>query len=147
MNVQRSFLCITVIFTVITMVQLQHTVPGSPPDPNFIKMFEEWKLKFGKKYKSPGEERVRQMIFGMNLMKIDSHNNNPENTFQMAINYFADMTQGEFGKILGTRNTSHRGLLTLKEDEEIGRNLIGGVGDGIDYENDPCIGPVEHQRK
>lgn len=134
------------IFTIKTQSQI--IIPEKINN-ELLQTFQEWKLLYNKKYKTPGEESVRRMIFGMNLMKITANNDDPDRAFEMKANYFADMTQGEFSMILGTRNVSQRGLMTLKEDDfaDDGSNSIGSTAGDIDYENDPCIGPVEHQRK
>lgn len=133
---------------VISCVHTQIVIPEKI-NRELLETFELWKAEFNKAYKTPGEESVRRMIFGMNLKKIEASNADPDKTFEMKANFFADMTQGEFGMILGTRNVSQRGLMTLPEDDfsDDGSNSIGSAGGDIDYENDPCIGPVEHQRE
>lgn len=133
---------------VISCVHAQIVIPEKI-NRELLETFELWKAEFNKAYKTPGEESVRRMIFGMNLKKIEGSNADPDKTFEMKANFFADMTQGEFGMILGTRNVSQRGLMTLPEDDfsDDGSNSIGSAGGDIDYENDPCIGPVEHQRE
>lgn len=117
-------------------------------DEAVVKLFNDWKVTFHKTYATPGEESVRLMIFGMNLIKINAHNADPEKTFEMKANYFADMTEGEFSKILGSNVTelSASDLETTSEEEFKGAHGADTAGD-IDYEKDPCIGPVEHQRE
>lgn len=144
----RSMFQLLVISSLMSFVHLQVIIPEKINN-DLLRTFQEWKAVYNKEYKTPGEESVRRMIFGMNLMKIDANNAAPDKTFEMKANFFADMTQGEFGMILGTRNVSQRGLMTLKEDDFVddGSNSIGSSAGDIDYENDPCIGPVEHQRE
>lgn len=152
----RSMVLLVVIssFVLISCVHSQHVggqhvIIPEKINNELLETFAQWKAVYNKEYKTPGEESVRRMIFGMNMMKIDANNANPDRPFEMTANYFADMTQGEFGMILGTRNVSQRGLMTLREDDffDDGSNSIGSTSGDIDYENDPCIGPVEHQRE
>lgn len=144
----RSMIQLLVISSLISLVHLQIIIPEKVNN-ELLQAFQDWKQVYNKEYKTIGEESVRRMIFGMNLMKIDANNADPDKTFEMKANFFADMTQGEFGMILGTRNVSQRGLVTLKEDDFVddGSNSIRSAVGDIDYENDPCIGPVEHQRE
>ena len=53
-----------------------------------------FKEQFGKSYHI-GEEH-RQRIFEQNVAKIELHNSNPNNTYTMAVNGFADLTWDEF---------------------------------------------------
>ncbi|CAH2009803.1 unnamed protein product [Acanthoscelides obtectus] len=67
---------------------------------------EEWqqfKTQHGKTYRSLLEEKRRFDIFKSNLRVIDEHNqrfNNGEETFEMRINQFGDLSQEEFHQML-----------------------------------------------
>lgn len=61
--------------------------------------FVNFKLKFNKNY-SPIEESYRLKIFSDNLIKINLHNADPTQTYQMGITPFADLSTEEFvGKL------------------------------------------------
>nr|CAH7736089.1 unnamed protein product [Callosobruchus chinensis] len=67
---------------------------------------EEWKqfkIQHGKTYRSLLEEKRRFAIFKSNCRTIEEHNKryyNGEETFEMKINQFGDMTQEEFRQML-----------------------------------------------
>lgn len=53
--------------------------------------FEEFKANFGKVYE--GEENAyRRAIFRSNMKRILEHNSNPEKSYTMGVNQFADIT-------------------------------------------------------
>ena len=69
--------------------------------------FGEW-LKFqGKSYTSAEEYKYREIVYEKNAEFIAAHNANPNNTWTMALNKFADMTADEFG----SRWTRQGGIL------------------------------------
>ena len=61
-------------------------------------------LKFvsvhGKSYASREEFATRREIFMSNLAQIRAENTNPENTFRLVVNKFADWSPSDFKKIL-----------------------------------------------
>ncbi|CAK59481.1 unnamed protein product (macronuclear) [Paramecium tetraurelia] len=57
--------------------------------------FQQWQSLHSKFY-TQIEEQYRRMIFEQNKKMIDEHNANPENTYTMALNQFADLTTEEF---------------------------------------------------
>uniref|UniRef100_A0A336MAC4 CSON013275 protein n=1 Tax=Culicoides sonorensis TaxID=179676 RepID=A0A336MAC4_CULSO len=116
-----------IVTSLIVIVKNQIIIPEKINN-ELLQTFNEWKAIYKKVYKTPGEEAVRRMIFGMNMMKITANNDDPERTFEMKANYFADMTQGEFSMILGTRNVTMSGMRVLQEDDFVddGSNTIRG---------------------
>jgi len=116
----------------------------------FLSKWEAFRQKFNKTYPTSTEEAVRMMMFRMNLMIIDTHNAKAaaEGGFEMGVTYFTDFSPREFGKVLGTNPALHAEGDESGEDEtnEIeGRQSDEDSDDGVDYMNDSCIGPVEHQ--
>jgi len=62
--------------------------------------FDQFKRNFGKQYSS-SEETFRRTVFEENMKKIREHNAQNDNTYEMGVNQFTDMTQEEFAaKIL-----------------------------------------------
>ncbi|CAD8168719.1 unnamed protein product [Paramecium octaurelia] len=57
--------------------------------------FKTWQKKFNKFY-TQNEEIYRQIIFNQNVELINKHNSNPNKSYSMAINQFADLTDEEF---------------------------------------------------
>lgn len=57
--------------------------------------FKKFKDDFNRDY-TPEEELYRFKIFSENFVKIETHNSDPTQTYQMGVNQFADMTREEF---------------------------------------------------
>lgn len=69
---------------------------------NFI-----FQTKYGKTYKSPGEEVIRFKLFKENLKIIKNHNDRYEigqESYTMGVNKFADLTQEEFPQLWSMPN-------------------------------------------
>lgn len=64
-------------------------------EPRFARRFAEYKLLHNKIY-TPEEDAYRQMIYAMNVAKIEAHNADPTQTYTMGENQFTDLTQEEF---------------------------------------------------
>lgn len=61
-----------------------------------IGMFNNWQKEFGKSYTSIDEEEARFEVFMKNHENVEAHNSNPDKTFEMKLNSFADLTAEEF---------------------------------------------------
>lgn len=74
----------------------------SPPPSNFDETcpdFDTWKARYGKSYRSPREEYLRERIYGINKMKVES-----DGYEWQGCNQFADMTSAEFMKTYSDTN-------------------------------------------
>jgi len=80
----------------------------SVDEPAFLKTWDEFKEKFGKKYDTYEEELRRLEIFKKNVKLIEQHNSEaaeyvPKHTYTLRLNEFGDWTQDEFSDMdLGT---------------------------------------------
>lgn len=83
-----------VILTVLAIAAISLYTMGPQEARNIEnKAFEEWKLKFNKKY-SPKEEAYRISIWLENLAYVEAHNKHYElglETHELEMNAFADM--------------------------------------------------------
>lgn len=52
--------------------------------------------QFNKPIPSPEELVYRSRLYAENLLKIEKHNSDPKQTWQMGVNQFSDLTQEEF---------------------------------------------------
>ena len=57
--------------------------------------FEQWMTEFGVKF-TADETLFRRMIFERNLAKIEAHNADKTQTYQIGINQFSALTDAEF---------------------------------------------------
>ena len=62
-------------------------------EPMQDELWREYKLKFGKFYKTREEELKRYLIFKGHLNDIQVHNGNPTHKFKKGINHFHDLVR------------------------------------------------------
>ena len=67
--------------------------------------FEEWKTKFGKKYKSAEEERQRKAVYEHNLERLTIYEDQP---YQVGVNSRSDLTDAEVTRSTGYRASPSR---------------------------------------
>lgn len=58
--------------------------------------FDEHKKAYGLKFDSTFEEKYREKVFAENVAKIEAHNSQNENSYEMGINQFTHLTKEEF---------------------------------------------------
>lgn len=118
MNADRLVL-IFVVVTVVGMVtvELVNSAPASTLsnlslDEDWVdRMWEAYKEKFSKDYKTDAEDATRRDIFAEKLMKIVT--NNVENdldqsSFRMGFNHMTDWKPEELSAIMGARLRANR---------------------------------------
>jgi hypothetical protein len=80
--------------------------------------FTQWMVKFEKTY-APEEFFYRYEVFRSNMDFVDAHNKG-NNTYTVELNYFADLTVGEYKNIyLGYKPELARGKRVTKALHEI----------------------------
>ena len=77
----------------------------SEPSNEWI-VFNDFLVQHGKRYDNIEELSVRFEIFRENLLFINRHNSNPDTTFKLGINRFADLTLDEFKESFITLNST-----------------------------------------
>lgn len=89
--------------------------------------FEQFQTEYSKNYLRTGEEEYRKVIFLRNLAKIEAHNADSTNTYQLGVNQFADLTDAEFKAL----------YLTLTVPKDLKRNVV------LDQETTPIVGDID----
>ncbi|VEN51728.1 unnamed protein product [Callosobruchus maculatus] len=108
---------------------------------------EEWqqfKLDYGKTYRSLVEEKLRFSIFQDNVRKIKEHNGEYDKgvvSYAMKVTQFADMTEREFMDLLKTQS---KGLKSLKTGEVFDSTGIEAA-DSIDWREKGAVTEVKNQ--
>lgn len=101
-------------------------------------VYAQWKLKYEKQgaYKSSVEDDYRYNVFEKNYKLIQESNANPNHTFQLELNSFADTSSEEFAKIYLTHKDSKLDKSKVKpiesyqsvdDDEEVDWTTTGAV--------------------
>jgi C1A family cysteine protease len=128
-----------------------HNLQGENPiiraESELRELFHLWLSRHEKSYNALGEKERRFSIFRDNLMFIDAHNSNPNHTYRLGLNRFADMTNEEFRQHLGLRKG---GLSKNKRGngEETGgfENVDdSALPDSIDWRDHGAVAPVKDQ--
>ena len=99
--------------------------------------FEAWKNQHSISYANDIENAYREKIFLANLDKINAHNADPYNTYEMGLNQFSAMTQEEFAET----------YLTLKVDtieSQVESSDDVSIGD-IDWTTQGAVTGVKNQ--
>jgi C1A family cysteine protease len=65
----------------------------------YYRWFNDFQIEYNKKYSSAEEEETRFLIFRDNVDYILAHESNPNRTFTLAVNKFADLTPQEFHQL------------------------------------------------
>jgi len=63
--------------------------------------WREFKLHFGKFYKTEGEEITRYGIWRQHVQDVQQHNADKKNKYQKGLNHFSDLTHNEFRAQMG----------------------------------------------
>jgi len=113
------------------------------PAAEVLQQFSDFRTKYAKNY-APGEEISKLQTFATNLVEILSPSAIGQ-TFKTAVNSLADYTAAEFKGLLGAVSLSPAEIQALDAEEDVGPGPTKSEGNSLDYENDPCLGPVEHQ--
>ena len=109
-----------------------------------VKEAEEWRLwkaKYGKAYLSIGEQTQRQKIWLLNRELVKEHNSK-ESTFELELNWFADMTAEEFASIY---NGYGKGQREETQNTTIYRSTDATVPDSVDWRTKGLVTPVKNQ--
>lgn len=61
--------------------------------------FEDWKVKYNRRYSTPNEANYRRLIFNRNLNYVAFMNQRTSYTFKFGMNKFADLTDSEFKQL------------------------------------------------
>jgi C1A family cysteine protease len=102
-----------------------------------VSEFEAWKGKHGIKYASEFENAYRERIFLENLAKINAHNSNELNTYEMGLNQLSGMTTEEFAQ-------SYLGTIVAESSNDIESVDDAQVGD-VDWTTQGAVTDVKNQ--
>lgn len=112
-------------------------------------LYEEWLIKHGKVYNALGEKSNRFKIFKNNLRYIDEHNSNPNQTYKLGLNQFADLTNREFRSMyLDTRMDAKIRSLSSNSNSYTDRYLPkagDNLPDYVDWREKGAVVPIKDQ--
>lgn len=149
-----ALLCLSAIVSAAAIPTLSRdmdSVQRDAVDEEIHKTFMDWKAKFSRAYEG-AEHSARFAVFKANLELIHAHNaayHAGKESFHMAINAFADMTQGEWAKtVLGYQPDLQSPRLAgagLGYGKKCTHRNITTVPDSVDWRTKSAVTPVKNQ--
>ncbi len=103
-------------------------------------LFRTFIETYGKRY-SDNELKNRFLVFKETLRTIEAHNANTNETFQMDINQFSDLTPGEFKHIYASNYYNNNGKTTCQTFSSTGSSTPSS----IDWRAEGAVTPVKDQ--
>jgi C1A family cysteine protease len=133
----KSYLISALLAALALFAIYQHESPAAG-----LYTFEDYKRDYSKVYSRAGEEQYRKAIFLKNLVKMQKHNADKSNTWEMGVNQFTDLSEAEFTAL----------YLTLKVPQKQTNvkmtavpQLLNKVGGQIDWVADGKVSLVKNQ--
>nr|AAQ22984.1 cathepsin L-like cysteine proteinase precursor [Acanthoscelides obtectus] len=106
--------------------------------------WQQFKIQHGRTYRTLLEEKRRFEIFKFNLRTIEEHNeryHNGEETFEMGINQFGDMTQEEFKRMLALQKPQ----MPLPRGDEVSFDNVNDIPKTVDWREKGAVTEVKKQ--
>lgn len=115
-------------------------------DDEVMTMYNSWLVNHGKSYNALGEKETRFQIFKDNLRYIDNHNADPDRSFELGLNKFADLTNDEYrSKYMGTKSRDSRPKLSKGRSDRYAPVAGETLPDSIDWREKGAVAAVKDQ--
>ena len=107
---------------------------------------ESWLVQHGKSYNSLGEKEERFQIFKDNLRFIDEHNADPDRSYKVGLNRFADLTNDEYrSKYLGIKKKDTRPKLSTGKSDRYAPLAGESLPESIDWREKGAVPAIKDQ--
>ncbi|KAF2554526.1 hypothetical protein F2Q68_00017218 [Brassica cretica] len=140
-------------FTTLALVTLSVLLASSSLDvvtakvdhrnPEEVKMFERWLVENHKNYNGLGEKDKRFEIFMDNVKFVQEHNSVPNQSYELGLTRFSDLTNEEFRAIY-LRSKMERTRDSVKSERYL-HNVGDTLPDEIDWRAKGAVVPVKDQ--
>lgn len=87
---------ITIFLAVLVLGASESECKRQPDEASLQQTHEQWMATHGRRYRDNAEKEARLKIFQENLEYVQNFNSQPNRTFTLSVNPFADMTNDEF---------------------------------------------------
>ena len=104
--------------------------------------FFNWTAQYNKTYSSPSEQNYRQSVYEHNLYHINEHNANPEYTWSMGLNQFADLTGPEFKDLYISGGYQGRSFFSYRRAQA---PVYTALPSSVDWTQHGAVTPVKNQ--
>ncbi|KAF2554525.1 hypothetical protein F2Q68_00017219 [Brassica cretica] len=119
------------------------TAKADHRNPEEVKMFERWLVENHKNYNGLGEKDKRFEIFMDNLKFVQEHNSVPNQSYELGLTRFADLTNEEFRAIY-LRSKMERTRDSVKSERYL-HNVGDKLPDEADWRAKGAVVPVKDQ--
>ncbi|SVA67472.1 uncharacterized protein METZ01_LOCUS120326 [marine metagenome] len=100
-----------------------------------------FKEKYNKIYANSEEELYRRIVFNNNYNRIEEHNGNEENSFQLEMNQFGDLLSHEYHNKNTYYHLREQPIISTKVFVETDTDVV----DEIDWRSQNAVTPVKNQ--
>eukprot|EP00126_Sphaerothecum_destruens_P002326 Sdes_comp15757_c0_seq2m4815 len=108
--------------------------------------FVEWKNHYNKTYESVQQEDERFKIFTENIHFVHTHNHNPQRSFNLSLNIFADLRHQEFtSRYFSSTGVDPRNLSTEHIADYL-RHPASQAPNFVDWRYRKAVSAVKHQK-
>jgi cathepsin L len=123
-----------------------HSPQRFASDSQYHEWFKAFQLEYSKHYDSEAEATLRFDIFRENVAMILAHQSNPNRTFEMTVNRFADLSADEFRERNGYRHVV-RPYLTSKNTHIFDFMTMASLPTAINWTAQGKVTPVKNQEQ
>merc|ERR1719412_1013983 len=134
---------------IIVTLFLAIYVQGRPQyenDPTLDDQWEDFKQRYGKKYKDSNETEYRRNVWEGHMKFIDKHNKETaagQHTYTVGINEFADFTSQEFVKYFNGLKMNHTLQMNVAKIQKMRKDLPASV----DWRKEGYVTPIKNQKQ
>jgi len=110
-----------------------------------VKMFERWLVENHKNYNGLGEKDKRFEIFMDNLKFVQEHNSVPNQSYELGLTRFADLTNEEFRAMYLRKKMERRTSRVPVKAERYLHKAGDSLPDEVDWRAKGAVAPVRDQ--
>jgi C1A family cysteine protease len=122
------------IATILALVSLASVVFHTSKTSHIT--FDEYKKTYGVSFDSSFEDKYRERVYAENIAKIEAHNSQNGNSYEMGINQFTHLTQEEFAE-------TYLKTIVPKSNVAVDESFVS-VGD-VDWQSQGAVTDVKNQ--
>ncbi|KVH89484.1 Cysteine peptidase, cysteine active site-containing protein, partial [Cynara cardunculus var. scolymus] len=148
-----STLARTMVTLMLLLAMVYRATSRTLDDRAMLVRYQQWMAEHGRVYTNNEEQQLRFQVFKDNVALIDAHNGNPDKSFTLAINKFADLTSDEFhASRNGYKRPPSRAFSGLYRNTDVSAVSgsyryanVSAVPGEVDWRKEGAVTPVKDQ--
>ncbi|KAL4481913.1 hypothetical protein ABPG74_008002 [Tetrahymena malaccensis] len=138
----KTYILIQIIFSVL----ISSTFAEESPVVEALLAYQKFQKDYPRMVLNEAEQDYRLTIFLENYKKIQNHNSNPDNTYQVGVNRFSDMTKQEFSqKILQNSQVLQQSKDQVTQRQATPHIQEVVIAEEVDWRKKGVVTPVKNQ--